>query len=84
MSDRQTSPTPTCEPVRRGFGPLRCLECGVAGKVSVDLDDMTDDEAFQCRECEGVFGVADVVAIMGQWQRVLDFVAAAPQLPDEE
>jgi hypothetical protein len=83
MSDRQTVTTPTHEPVRRGFGPLVCLECGVEGKVSLDLDDMTAEDAFQCRECEECFGVEDVRRMMERWQRVLDFVAAAPQLPAE-
>lgn len=82
MSERKSEIGPVCEPVRRGFGPLRCLECGVAGTVSMDLDDMTADEAFQCRECEGVFGVADVVAMMEQWRRVLAFIDTAPALEE--
>lgn len=75
-----TSTTPVCSTPSRGFGPLRCLLCGEVGKVSVDLDDVTDAEALQCRECDGVFGLADVRTAVEGWQRVLSFLDAAPVL----
>jgi transcription elongation factor Elf1 len=85
MSDRQTSPTPTCQPVRRGWGGLPCPMCGEAEvSIALDLDDMGRDEACRCAECESAFGLDHVRDLMAKWQAVLLWLDSAPMLPAEQ
>lgn len=82
MSDRQTETTrPDEKP--RGFAPLPCLRCGVAGGVSLYLDYLDAENAFACSECGERFGAADVRAAMSQWAKVLAWISAASVLTEQ-
>jgi hypothetical protein len=63
-------------PVQRGFPDLPCILCGDAGgNVVVSLDDVSQ---FHCKECGGDFDADSVRETIDQWQRVLNWLAAAP------
>jgi hypothetical protein len=69
-------PDPT--PAKRGFGALTCPCCGEEGRITLDLDEVTGDQAFTCPGCENTFGVAVVRVMITRWQRVLDWIDACP------
>lgn len=80
-----TNAVPTCRPVKRGFNYLPCPRCGQEeATVSIDLHDLTDPEAIQCRDCDATFGIEEVRDIVAKWQRVLLWIDSAPELPSEE
>ena len=73
---------PATEAKPRGFGNLPCIRCGEECTVSIDLNDMTGDEALQCRECEATYSLADVQAVMNKWAPVLAWIETAPELTE--
>jgi len=68
----ETQPT-----VKRGFD-APCLKCGEPN-VYIDLDDVTE---FHCGNCESEYTVTDVVALMSNWRRVLEWISLAPMATD--
>lgn len=72
-------PAPTCQPVRRGFGALPCPACGAAeASISIDLDDLTGDEACVCGECSNHFCLDHVRDIIAKWGKILQWIDSAP------
>lgn len=63
---------------KKGFR-ADCIKCGEAGSVHLYLGDLT---TFHCGECDGEFEIDDVRTLLGQWNLVLAWVDAAPNLPD--
>jgi uncharacterized protein (DUF983 family) len=59
--------------VKRGFA-VPCLKCGELN-VYVDLIDVT---TFHCGNCDSEYTVTDVVALMQDWRRVLEWINLAP------
>lgn len=82
MSDSEQTET-TCEPVKRGFGSvLRCLHCGEAGCLAINLHTLTDDDSIRCGNCEADYGLDEVREVIEAWGKVLAWVEAAPQLEE--
>ncbi len=77
------SPTPTAAPVARGFLGLPCLYCSDTDCVTLDLSDMSGEEALACGQCDTKFSLADVQAKLDAWLPVLAWTALAPMLPKE-
>lgn len=66
--------------VKRGFGDLPCLYCGESGCITLELADVTGEEAFRCRECEHEWSAADAQAKLAAWAPVLAWINQAPLL----
>ena len=69
MSDEKQQPA-AAEPAK-GFGNLRCCECGEVGNISLDLDDL---KTFNCPECDANFNreaVEEFITEADTWRSVL-------------
>lgn len=73
-------PSPSCKPVRRGFGSVPCPRCGSDDYIlSLDLADLN---TFTCDGCKEEFLADDVRNLIAAWQPVLAWIDLAPQLPE--
>ncbi len=63
----------------RGFSGICCIKCGESDCVAIDLHNLTGDESISCAQCNTSFGLDDVRSLINQWQRVLAWVALAPE-----
>jgi hypothetical protein len=72
-----TAPLATnAAPPARGFPGLRCPMCGSDdGILYLDVGNL---EEFHCTANECEFTIDDVRQLIGQWQRLLTWINAAP------
>lgn len=66
---------PPAKPTARGFGPLKCPECGADAIMRLDLDHLC---RCTCDNCAESFTLDDVRAMIAQWQKVLAWVDLCP------
>ena len=64
----------------RGFA-TRCLHCGEADTVRVDLSDVG---SMTCSSCDAEMTAEDVREAIGAWQRVLAWLETAPAYERED
>lgn len=70
----------TTQTHRHGFPGLRCPLCGTADETqSIDLDDL---QTIRCAGCGEDYRVDDVRELLATWQRVLDWIDAAPTVEE--
>ena len=69
-------------PAQRGFADLPCVYCGESGCLTIDLCDLTGDEALTCTQCETNYSLADVRAKIAAWLPVIAWIDQAPRLPE--
>ena len=76
-----TAAQPTPATTARGFGLLRCPLCGNAeANISIDLANLTADDACKCPECGETFSLDTVRESIAAWQRVLTWIDTAPAI----
>ena len=68
--------------IARGFSGLPCLYCGETDCVTLELSDMTGEEALLCGQCETGYSVADALAKITAWLPVLAWIEQAPVLAE--
>ena len=61
-----------------GFN-LTCIKCGHDGSISLDMDDL---KTLRCRECDDEFTTEDVAAIIGEWQKALEWINVGAEAKD--
>ena len=71
-------PSVAAAPASRGWQGLPCLYCAETDCITIDLSDMTGDEALKCGQCETSFSLDDVRAKMKAWAPVLAWCELAP------
>ncbi|WP_439624038.1 hypothetical protein [Gemmata sp.] len=54
---------------------VTCPKCLDEANVTVDLD---DGDTLRCQECEEVYSVADVEAVVACWAKLLPWLRAHP------
>jgi hypothetical protein len=65
----------------RGFGGmLPCIRCPETGTVSIDLADLTGDEAVYCSSCENRYSLEEVRDVLASWAKVIGWVSCAPEI----
>jgi len=60
------------------FG-VSCIKCGEENCIRVNLSDLDN---FICEECDAEFKAEELERIIGEWQAVLRWTAAAKQFAD--
>jgi hypothetical protein len=64
----------------RGFAAIPCLRCPETGTVSIDLADLTGDEAVYCSSCENRYSLDEVRDVLASWAKVIGWVSCAPEI----
>lgn len=68
------------QPLRHGWGLLPCPRCGEKATISINLANLTEEDACKCNECEGEFGVDNIRYLLLQWTPVIQWISQAPEL----
>ena len=72
-----TTQTPALTPFT-----LRCCHCGNDACIAVLLNQL-DCQQFRCEEYSTEFSIEDMEAVIGPWQKVIQWVRNVPQFDAE-